>query len=210
MHTPHATKKTMSYNIQSPAREHHVYGHVELGAWGNVLDIVHLPYNDTTYVLRHESQYGTTGGLGKDVVLYAVTKDGKREIERNVITHQFDRSLDCLSAWNFERIRVDVRYSVTDLKDYEQKKYNRDVSTEINIRMVTKKSEESGCYVSGSYIRKRYNGCLGPVCHPVPQYKYEQTRKESSKVEPGELTKEKVQELLKKWNLLDLPKVNPH
>lgn len=198
--------KSFAYTTHAPARDHRVYGHVELGKWANVLDCMHVPYLGSTFVLVHESHYGSTGGLAKDVVLYAVTRNGRREIERHMITHQFDRSRDCLFNWGLTKIRVEIRHRVVDKNLKVRGPLKRYPTFKVYVSAVTTKGNEwsrPGCYVNAEHMRLSMVRPGNMLIYP--KYRVTVFKKHSVQMLDGKLSKKSLRRLLEQWGFLSMP-----
>jgi hypothetical protein len=207
-------EKKFAFHISKPVH-HRVYGYVELGKWANVLDCLHVPFLDTTYVLVRESVFGSTGGIGKDVVLYAVKdKEYRKEVKRRTITHQFDRKRDCLNNWDLDRIMVIARYYVLDRNFEISGPYKRWKKLEIEVKMIS--SKECGdhllrYYVSGEHKKESHLGYEGiPAIAFVFGFcdgnkEREVLINQSARIEDGNLSKKRLRRLLQQWGFLNIP-----
>lgn len=205
--------KSFEYNTYTPTdAAGKVYGHTELAAWSNVLDMVHVPYNDTTYVMTRESNYGSTGGLAKSVVLYAVTSGGKRqEIDRRVITDQFDRRNDQLKNWELNKIEVSISrvWEDRNMSASSGGVYRREVRDQyFAVYLVTDK-DPSGCFLDASYYRKRFDSVNSRSgYYGRDAYIYEDKKELKLQVEPSLFTSERIAAFFKEFEM-SLPDINP-
>jgi hypothetical protein len=173
------------------------YGYVNMGDTSTLLDCVYVPFLRTTFVLTRESSWGTTGGIGKSVVLYARRKNGPwAERERRVITHQFDRSRDCLHYWDFEKISVQVRFKMRDTSDIG---IIRGLCGPVRARgavdayMDTKPRAQ--CSISATYYRAELTSC-----GILPTFEAHDTVVTTTgPVDPATLTKKNICRFFRKW-----------
>ncbi|CAN5767226.1 hypothetical protein BH11PAT2_BH11PAT2_03540 [soil metagenome] len=100
--------------VKTANRDFWPRGFKPLGESSTVVDTVHVPYLETTFILAFESSWATIGGIQKKAVLYAYNH---RTSSRKVVsTHTIFDGKNAMSAFYPTKIAVIVRFETKEFR----------------------------------------------------------------------------------------------
>ncbi len=108
-------KNILEYEEKPMANLNHIHGYQKFCAKRTILDYQELPFFSKNYGLCQESEWGSSGGIGKDVVIYEIMSEDIVERCREIITHQFDRNKDQMNNCRIEYIQVSIELGIVEM-----------------------------------------------------------------------------------------------